>query len=81
MEPLADAVGLRRFHLGFGVVDIVDCQEELVIVFVDAAASHLAFQSFHLLCLLCRDAVASASFNLDFLDPLVQRSWHAANLR
>ena len=38
VEPFADAVGLGRFHLGFGVVDIVDCQEELVIVLVDAPA-------------------------------------------
>ena len=34
MEPFANAVGLGVFDLGFGVVDIVDCQEELVIVFV-----------------------------------------------
>ena len=27
-----------RFNLGLGVVNVVDCQEELVVVFVDPAA-------------------------------------------
>jgi len=36
VEPLADAVGLGRLHLGLCVVDIVDRQEELEVVFVDA---------------------------------------------
>lgn len=38
VEPLADAVRLGRFHLGLRVVDIVDRQEELKVVFVDAPA-------------------------------------------
>ena len=38
MEPLANAIRLRRFHFGLRVIDIVDCQEELEIVLVDAPA-------------------------------------------
>ena len=38
VTALADAVGLWWFHFGFGVVDIVDRQEELEVVFIDAPA-------------------------------------------
>ncbi len=38
VKPLADAVCPRRFHLGFGMVDVVNCQEELEVVFVDTPA-------------------------------------------
>ena len=37
LEPLADAVCLGGFHLGFGVIDVIDRQQELEVVFVDAA--------------------------------------------
>jgi len=36
VEPLTDAVGLGRFDLGLGVVDVVDGQEQLVIVAIGA---------------------------------------------
>ena len=36
VEPFADAVGLRRFDFGLGVVDVVDGQEQLVIVPIGA---------------------------------------------
>ena len=36
VEPLADAVGLRRLHFGFRVVNVVDRQEELEVVLVYA---------------------------------------------
>ena len=32
MEPLAHAVGLRRSGFGFGMIDIVDCQIELIVM-------------------------------------------------
>ena len=35
VETLADAIGLRRLHLGFGMLDVIDGQEKLVIVFID----------------------------------------------
>ena len=38
MEPLADAVGLRAFHLGSGVVDILDRQVELIFVTIVGTA-------------------------------------------
>jgi len=38
VEPLANTISLGRFHLGFGMVDIIDCQEELVVMLVDTAA-------------------------------------------
>jgi len=38
VEPLADAVGLGRLNLGFRMINIVDRQEELEIVFVDTSA-------------------------------------------
>ena len=38
VEAFANPVGLGRFNLGLGVVNVVDCQEELVVVFVDPAA-------------------------------------------
>src|SRR5579859_2519698 len=38
MKALADAVGLRRPRLGFGVVDILDRQVELVFVMLPLAA-------------------------------------------
>ena len=38
VEPFADAVRLRRFHLGLGVVDVVDRQEQSVIVLLGLAA-------------------------------------------
>ena len=34
VEPLADAVRLRRFHLGLGVVNVVDRQEKQKIMLV-----------------------------------------------
>src|SRR6266851_3094441 len=37
MEALADAVGLRAFRLGAGVVDVLDREVELVFVAVAAA--------------------------------------------
>ena len=37
VEPLADAVGLGRLHLSLCVIDVVDRQEELEVVFVNAA--------------------------------------------
>ncbi len=33
VELLANTVGLRRLHIGFGVIDIVDRQQELPIGF------------------------------------------------
>ena len=38
MKAFTNAVGLRVFDLGFGVVDIVDGQEQLIVVFVRPAA-------------------------------------------
>lgn len=38
VEPFTDPVRLGRFDLGLGVVDVVDSQEELEIVLVDAPA-------------------------------------------
>ena len=37
MEPLADAVGLGRLYFGLRVINIVDRQEELEVVFVNTA--------------------------------------------
>ena len=38
VEPFANAVGLRMFDLGLGMIDIIDGHEELVIMFVRPAA-------------------------------------------
>ena len=38
VETFTNAVCLWRFYLGFGMVDIVDRQEELEVMFVDAPA-------------------------------------------
>lgn len=37
VEAFANAIGLRRLHLGRGVVNIVDCQEKLEVVLIDTA--------------------------------------------
>ena len=29
VEALADAIGLRRFHLGLRMINVVDCREQL----------------------------------------------------
>ncbi len=38
VKPFADTIGLGMFHLGLGVVDIVDRHEELIVVLVRSAA-------------------------------------------
>lgn len=38
VEPLADTVGLPRLHLRLLVVDVIDCQESLEVVRIDAPA-------------------------------------------
>ena len=38
MEALADSVGLRASRLGFGMLDVLDCQEQLVVVGFDLAS-------------------------------------------
>ena len=37
MEALANAVGLRVFHSGFGMVNIIDSEEQLEVVLVNPA--------------------------------------------
>ncbi len=37
MEPLANAIRLRVLHLCFCVVNIIDGEEELIVVFVSSA--------------------------------------------
>jgi len=37
VEPFADAIGLWMFDLGFGVVNVVDGKEELVVMLVRSA--------------------------------------------
>jgi len=38
VEPLTDAVSLRRLRLGSGVINIVDRQEQLVVMAVSSTA-------------------------------------------
>ena len=38
VEAFADAVGLGRLYLGFGVVDVVDGQEELIVMLISPPA-------------------------------------------
>ena len=38
VESLANPVHLRRFHLGFGVINVVDRHEDLKVAFVDPPA-------------------------------------------
>ena len=42
MKAFTNAIGLGRLHLGFCVVDVVDGQEQLIVVFVGSAAEHRA---------------------------------------
>ena len=38
MEALADAIRLRRLHFSFGVINIVDCQKQLIVMSICSSA-------------------------------------------